>query len=191
MSLPTSHKAIVIGASAGGLSALTCILERFPADYALPVIVVQHRAKDQRDLLEEVLQSKCLIKIKQADEKEKIEGGIVYIAPPDYHLLIEKDYTFSLSSDEPVNFSRPSIDVLFESAAVVYRNGLTGLILTGANKDGASGIGLIKQMGGVAIAQNPVEAQYSSMPAAAIETHAVNHIMTLLQIQHYLLNLIL
>ena len=106
MSNLKKYKAIVIGTSAGGLYALSAILEKLPADFPIPVIVVQHRSKDQRDLLEEVLQSKCRIRIKQADEKEKIEGGFVYIAPPDYHLLVEADKTFSLSADEPVRLQQ-------------------------------------------------------------------------------------
>jgi len=131
-----AFKAIVIGTSAGGLSALSTLLEKLPPSYHLPIIIVQHRAKDQKSLLEEVLQPKCKIKIKQADEKEKIEKGVVYIAPPDYHLLIENDLTFSLSCDELVSYSRPSIDVLFESAALAYRETLIGIILTGASNDG-------------------------------------------------------
>ncbi|MEI9955467.1 MAG: chemotaxis protein CheB [Ferruginibacter sp.] len=133
------YGAIVIGTSAGGLYALSFILKRLPASYPVPIIVVQHRAKDQKDLLEEVLQTKCRITIKQADEKEKIESGFVYIAPADYHLLVEADKTFSLSSDELVHYSRPSIDVLFETAAITYTDSLVGIILTGANNDGARG----------------------------------------------------
>jgi two-component system chemotaxis response regulator CheB len=189
MDAARQHKVIVIGASAGGLSALSFILGELPLNYPVPIIIVQHRSKDQRELLEEVLQSKCTIKIKQADEKEKIGPGIVYIAPPDYHLLIEGDFTFSLSSDEPVHFSRPSIDVLFESAANVYKRGLTGIILTGANKDGATGIATINSMGGITIAQDPAEAQYSLMPAAAIETQKIKYIWPLAQIKSYLLKL--
>jgi len=183
------YKAIVIGASAGGLFALSFILETLPSDYPVPVIVVQHRSKDQRDLLEEVLQSKCKVRIKQADEKENIEAGNVYIAPPDYHLLIESDKTFSLSSDELVCFSRPSINVLFETAAVVFKNTLVGIILTGANNDGAAGILAIKKYGGLAIAQNPDEAQFPLMPKISIETKAIKHIWTLPEIQNFLLKI--
>src|SRR5207244_3342963 len=111
-------------------------------------MVVQHRARDQKYLLEEVLQSKCKIKIKQADEKENIQSGFVYIAPPDYHLLVEADKTFSLSSDEQVRYSRPSIDVLFETAAVVFKDTLVAIILTGANNDGSAGIVEVKKYGG-------------------------------------------
>jgi two-component system chemotaxis response regulator CheB len=182
-------KAIVIGTSAGGLSALSALLEKLPPDYQLPIIVVQHRAKDQKNLLEEVLQLKCKIRIKQADEKEKIEKSIVYIAPPDYHLLIEDDFTFSLSSDELVSYSRPSIDVLFESAAISYRDTLIGIILTGANNDGASGLQNIKKYGGLTIAQSPAEAQFPHMPGAAIDNGGAMLILTLKEIQKNMLDI--
>ena len=191
MGVSRVYKAIVIGASAGGLNALSVILEDLPKDYSLPIIVVQHRGKDQRDLLEEVLQSKSLIKIKQADEKEKIKAGTVYIAPPDYHLLVEHDGTFSLSCEEPVNYSRPSIDILFESAAHVYGSQLVGVILTGANSDGALGLAGIKKSGGTTIVQEPGEAEYASMPNAAIAKDAATHVYTLAQIQDYLIKLAL
>ena len=181
------YRAIVIGTSAGGLHAVSAILDEFPADYPIPVIIVQHRSKDQRDLLEEVLQSKCKIRIKQADEKEKIESGCVYIAPPDYHLLVESDETFSLSADEPVRFSRPSIDVLFETAAAVFKNALIGIILTGASNDGSSGIVAIKKNGGLTIAQNPAEAQFPFMPKSSIETKEINYVWTLSDIRNFLL----
>ncbi|MEO6720632.1 MAG: chemotaxis protein CheB [Ferruginibacter sp.] len=184
------YKAIVIGTSAGGLVALTTILQALPVYYPVPILVVQHRSKDQRDLLEEVLQSKCAIQIKQADEKEKIEGGLVYIAPPDYHLLVESDETISLSADEPVGFSRPSIDVLFESAAIVFRDKLAGIILTGANSDGSKGIEMIAKFNGTTIAQNPSEAQFSVMPKSAIETKKIKYILTLKEIQEFLLQII-
>lgn len=189
MQTEIKYRAIVIGTSAGGLYALSSILNKLPASYSIPVIIVQHRAKDQKDLLEEVLQHKCRISIKQADEKEKIEGGIVYIAPPDYHLLIESDETFSLSADEPVRHSRPSIDVLFESAAVVFKEGLIGIILTGASNDGAAGTVTIKKYGGLTVAQDPAEAQFPVMPRAAIETKNVKYIQTLGEIQDFLLKI--
>lgn len=181
------YDAIAIGVSAGGLYALTHILEALPAGFPLPVIVVQHRAKDERFLLEEVLQTKCNVLIKQADEKEAIQPGVVYLAPPDYHLLVEKDKTFSLSFDEPVNYSRPSIDVLFETAADVFRNKLLGIILTGANKDGAMGMKYIEKRGGTTIAQQPQTADYPEMPKAAIKTGSVQHVMNLDEIRNFLL----
>lgn len=189
MSNLKKYKAIVIGTSAGGLYALSAILEKLPAAYPIPVIIVQHRSKDQRDLLEEVLQSKSRISIKQADEKEKIEGGFVYIAPPDYHLLVEADKTFSLSADEPVRYSRPSIDVLFETAAAAYKDSLVGIVLTGANNDGAAGTIAIKRAGGFTIAQQPAEAQFPIMPKAAIETNKVDQIQTLREMQEFLIKI--
>ncbi|PZR27213.1 MAG: chemotaxis protein CheB [Citrobacter freundii] len=185
------YQAIVIGTSAGGLFALSFLLERLPADFSLPVIIVQHRMNDQHqlELLEGILQVKCKLPVKQADEKEPITNGIVYLAPPGYHLLVESDRTFSLSVDKPVSYSRPSIDVLFETAAYVYREGLIGIILTGANKDGAAGITAISECGGLTIAQNPDEAQYPSMPAAAIATKTVRRICTLEEICNFLLKI--
>jgi two-component system chemotaxis response regulator CheB len=181
--------AIVIGVSAGGLQALTRLFEELPDDYPIPIIVVQHRAKDQKDLLEEVLQTKCKIIIKQADEKEKIQSSFVYIAPPDYHLLVEKDRTFSLAADEHVSYSRPSINVLFETAAEVYKDKLIAIILTGANDDGAAAIAMIKKYGGLTIAQDPAEAQFPFMPEAAIKKGGVEVIWTLDEIVKFLLKL--
>ncbi|THU39253.1 chemotaxis protein CheB [Niastella caeni] len=170
--------AIVIGASAGGLYAMINIFKQLPANYPIPIIVVQHRSKDERSLLEEVLQQKCSVCIKQADEKEVIAGGCVYFAPPDYHLLVENDGTFSLSFDPPVNYSRPSIDVLFETAADVFKERLLAIILTGANADGARGMKKIRKLGGTTIAQQPDTADYPEMPKAAINTGAIQHILT-------------
>lgn len=187
MSPNNKYRAIVIGTSAGGLYALIKILSKLPSSFPLPVAIVQHRSKDQKDLLEEVLQSKCKIKIKQADEKEAIKNGIVYFAPPDYHLLIEDDQTFSLSADEPWLYSRPSIDILFESAAMVYREQLIAIILTGANRDGSRGIVAVNNFGGLTIAQQPDEAEYPDMPQAAIDTKKIKYIWTIGQINEFLI----
>lgn len=180
------YDAIVIGTSAGGFKAVSTILENLSADYPVPLIVVQHRAKQSQDLFEEVLQRKCRMRVKQADEKEKVKSGSVYVAPPDYHLLVEMDHTFSLSSDPPVQFSRPSIDVLFESAACAYTNKLIGIILTGSNSDGAAGISVIQSLGGLTIAQDPAEAEYSLMPQAAIDTQGIKHVWGLSAIRDFL-----
>jgi two-component system chemotaxis response regulator CheB len=184
-----NYEAVVIGVSAGGLFALSGILGELPVDFPLPIVVIQHRSKDERVLLEDLLQSKCKIKIKQADEKEKIRGGLVYIAPAGYHLLIEKDRSFSLSCDAPVNFSRPSIDVLFETAAEVYEDKLIGVILTGANKDGAAGIQAIERRGGITVAQNPASASFPVMPRAAIDTGSVKYIFELQEVKNFLLEI--
>jgi two-component system chemotaxis response regulator CheB len=183
-----SHDAIVIGASAGGLYVMIRILKLLPAGFNKPVIVVQHRSRDERSLLEEVLQQKCKVTIKQADEKELIQPGTVYFAPPDYHLLIENDRSFSLSFDAPVNYSRPSIDVLFETAADVFKERLLAIILTGANKDGSNGIKKIAVMGGTTIAQSPGTADYPEMPRAAISTGYVQHVLDPEAIGQFLLD---
>jgi two-component system, chemotaxis family, protein-glutamate methylesterase/glutaminase len=183
------YQAIVMGTSAGGLSALSAIFESLPVDYPIPIVVVQHRSTDERTLLEEILSHKCKISIKQADEKENIEPGKVYFAPAGYHLLIEKTKTFSLSSDRQVNYSRPSIDVLFETAAAVYKDKLLAIILTGANQDGAAGMRMIKEFGGVTIAQDPVTAQYPVMPKAAIDTGCIGQILGLNEIKNLLMKI--
>ena len=184
------YEAVVIGVSAGGLKALSLILKGLPENYPLPLIVIQHRAKEERTLLEEILQAKCPISIRQADEKERIEGGRVYFAPPDYHLLIERDRSFSLTCDEPVNFSRPSIDVSFETASEVYGDKLVGIILTGANSDGAAGIRAVREGGGLTIAQDPATSLFPDMPRAAIDTGSVQHILTAAEIKNFLMDLV-
>lgn len=189
MHAPVRYSAIVIGASAGGLTALSNLLSGMPKNFKLPIIVVQHRSREERDLLESVLQQKCEIRIKQADEKEVITGGFVYIAPPDYHLLVESDMSFSLSIDETVNYSRPSIDVLFESAALVYKEKLIGVVLTGSNDDGSNGMKTIHKYHGLTIAQNPGEAQHPTMPVASIRKGAVKRIMMLKEIQQFLIGI--
>lgn len=183
------YEAVVIGVSAGGMNALSALLSGIPENYTLPMIIVQHRAKEERDLLENVLQQKCKIKIKQADEKEAIKGGFIYVAPANYHLLIESDKTFSLSADATVRYSRPSIDVLFETAAEVYKEKLVGIILTGSNDDGANGMKSICSHNGMTIAQNPGEAQFPVMPEASIHTGAVKRVLLLIEIQQFLIQL--
>ena len=181
--------AVVIGVSAGGLHALIHVLGKLPADYFLPIIVVQHRGKEYKVLLEEILETKCLLKVKQVDEKEQILAGCIYIAPADYHLLIEQDKTFSLTSDIYVKYSRPSIDLLFTTAAEVYKNELIAIIMTGASSDGAEGILNVKQEGGYTIAQDPKTAEYPYMPQSSISIGAINTILTLDEIQSYLMEL--
>jgi two-component system chemotaxis response regulator CheB len=183
------YEAVVIGVSAGGLQAMSRILEELPPDFPIPVIVTQHRSKEEKSLLEEVLQSKCSIRIKQADEKEQITNGTVYFAPADYHLLVEKNHSFSLDSDAPINYSRPSIDVLFTTASKTYENKLIGIILTGASNDGAAGIEAIRKHGGTTIAQNPLTAQFPFMPQAAIDTGSVQYIFELEELRDFLLSI--
>lgn len=183
------YEALVVGVSAGGMEALGSIFPLVPANFSCSVIIVQHMHPNSAGYLPTFLNEKCMTTVKEADEKEKIEAGVIYIAPPNYHLLIENDKTFSFSLEEPVNYSRPSIDVLFESAADAYRERLVGIILTGANKDGSCGLKKIKEMGGLTVVQDPLTAEIDSMPKAAINTGYVDHVLPLNQIGQFLVNL--
>ncbi len=161
-------RAVVIGASAGGVQALLQILPSLPASYRLPVLIVVHVPPDRDNALVSLFQARCQIEVREAEDKEPILPGVVYFAPSDYRLLVEKDGTLSLSSDELVNHSRPSIDVLLESAADAFGPELVGVILTGANDDGARGLQAVVEAGGVAIVEDPAEAYASAMPAASL-----------------------
>jgi two-component system chemotaxis response regulator CheB len=162
-------QAVVIGVSAGGLNALSAILPQLPADYPLPVMIVIHLPPDRNSVVAELFDEKCALTVREADDKEDILPGHVYFAPPDYHLLVEADHRLSLSSEEPVLFSRPSVDVLFETAADVYGEGLIGVILTGANPDGAAGLKAVMAAGGRGLVQRPDLSYASAMPEAALE----------------------
>ena len=181
-----NHRAVVIGASAGALEALSAILPALPRDYPLPVLVVVHLPPDKKSVLAELLRAKCSLDVREAEDKEPIAKGVVYIAPPDYHLQVEPDLTLSLSNDEPVLYSRPSIDVLFQTAADAYGEGLIGVALTGANNDGAMGLKAIAAEGGTTIIQCPDSAYAAAMPQAALQACPGSELMTLPQIASYL-----
>ncbi|OQY12574.1 MAG: chemotaxis protein CheB [Desulfobacteraceae bacterium 4572_19] len=179
-------QAVVIGVSAGGFQALHTLLPLFPKTFLPPIIIVQHRMADSDDFFVDSLNKCCQLLVKEPDDKEKIRSGTVYIAPAGYHLFIEKNRTFSLSLDEPVRYSRPSIDVLFEAGAAVYKTNLAGVILTGANADGSNGIKTIKDHGGLTVAQDPETAEIATMPRSAIKTDAVDFILSLEDIPQFL-----
>ncbi|PLR28724.1 chemotaxis protein CheB [Caulobacter zeae] len=182
-------RVVVIGASAGAVQALMAILPPLPHDYRLPILVVVHVPPDRDNVLAPLLEAKCRLTVKEAEDKEPIAGGVVYLAPPDYHLLVETNGALALSADAPVNFSRPSIDILFESAADVFSDGLVGVVLTGANQDGAAGLRAVAKAGGVAIVENPASAQASAMPQAALAATPTAAVMSLDAIASYLLSL--
>ncbi|MCX7283370.1 MAG: chemotaxis protein CheB [Novosphingobium sp.] len=163
------ERAVVIGASAGGVQALSSILAALPAHYPHPILIVLHVPQRSDSLLVELMRPKCGMIVKEAEDKEMLRQGTVYFAPPGYHLLMEQTMTVALSTDEPVNFSRPAIDVLFETAADALGPDVTGVILTGANHDGAQGLCAIGAAGGTAIVQDPSEAEMPTMPRAALE----------------------
>jgi len=186
MTSRSKYHAVVIGSSAGGLNALKLLFSDLDAKFRLPVIIVQHISPDSENYLIHILNDLKKLRVKEADEKEKPERGSAYVAPPNYHLLLEPDQTFSLTIDERVNYARPSIDVLFETAAEAYQEKLIGIILTGANNDGSKGLKRIREMGGLTIVQDPDTAEVDSMPRAAILTSVVDHIMTLKEIALFL-----
>ena len=171
--------ALVIGASAGGVEALALLLPALPATLLLPVFIVLHLPRDRPSLLAPLFGPRCAVPIREAEDKEPVVPGTVYFAPPDYHLLLDAGPVLALSIDEPVNYSRPSIDVLFESAADLFGTRLAGMILTGANDDGAAGLAAVRRAGGVAIVQDPDTAFAAAMPAAALQRGAVDFVLPL------------
>ncbi|MDB5800522.1 MAG: chemotaxis protein CheB [Rhodocyclales bacterium] len=173
--------AIVIGTSAGGVEALSVLLPALPATLRAAVFIVMHLPRERPSLLAEIFRAKCACPVSEAQDKEPVLPGSVYFAPPDYHLLIDKGPHLALSTDELVNYSRPAIDVLFESAADIYRERLLGIILTGANQDGAAGLKAVHRLGGTALVQRPDSAQASLMPQSAIAQCPTAHVLSLEQ----------
>jgi two-component system chemotaxis response regulator CheB len=181
-------QAVVIGASAGAVQALSAILPCLPADYPLPILVVVH-VPDSPSGLTTLFASKSAITIREPEDKEPISPATVYFAPPGYHLLVERNHSIALSADEPVLFSRPSIDVLFESAADSYGASLVGVILTGANEDGARGAAAVHAAGGAMLVEDPATAYAAAMPAAALTRCPSARTLSLDAIADYLVKL--
>lgn len=175
----TNPAAVVIGASAGAIGALNQILPALPADYPLAVLVVVHIPPDRPSGLARLYSGRCAMAVKEAEDKEEVQAGTIYFAPPNYHLLVDPDYTLSFSNDEAVLYSRPAVDVLFESAADAYGSDLTGVVLTGASADGAEGLRAIMAAGGSALVQDPATAESSSMPRAAIAACSEARVLSL------------
>lgn len=179
-------KIIIIGASAGGVTAIHQLLENLPKEFRLPVVVVQHLPESSHVEVENVYPSQTL-KVVEIEDKMPIESGYGYFAPGGYHVMFEKDHTFSLSQDEPVRFSRPSIDLCFESAAKVFGKNAVGVVLTGANGDGSIGLVQIKECGGTAIVQNPETAEFKEMPEASLRAVKPDFVTTLSDLPKILL----
>lgn len=184
------YQAVVIGTSAGGLNALSTLLPTLPANFPLAVIVVQHIREGSDNYIVTFLDSKCELAVIEAADKMPIEPGIIYLAPPGYHLLVERSKSLALCVDAPVNYCRPAIDLLFQTAAIIYHEHLIGIILTGANHDGSQGLKQIKQCGGLVIAEDPATAAVKTMPQAAIQAVAVDYILPLPQISATLLAIV-
>ena len=182
-------RAIAIGTSAGGVAALTEILSRLPRVFPAAILIVIHLHPHANCLsMIRALKSCCHLKVKTADDKETIKPGIIYLAPANYHLLVEEDLTLALTIDEKVNYSRPSIDILFETAAEAYRDELVGIVLTGASQDGAAGLQKIRYFGGGAIVQNPKTAEACIMPQSALRQCQDAQVMSLVEIGDFLSN---
>ena len=174
--------AVVMGCSAGGLKALGVLLAGLVPSLRAPVILVCHTASDDVELLCQLLQRHCALPVREARERHMPEAGVVYVAPSDYHLYLESSGDFALSVDAKVSYCRPSIDVLFESAADHYGKMLVGVVLTGANSDGARGLTAIRQAGGLALVQSPQEAEVATMPEAALALAGADHVAPLAEI---------
>ncbi|WP_296257433.1 MULTISPECIES: chemotaxis protein CheB [unclassified Pseudomonas] len=171
--------AIVVGASAGGVEALLKIFRPLRRGFTLPIIAVLHLPDERRSLLADVFNAQLAIPVKEADDKEAIVPGTLYFAAPGYHLSVEADRTLSFSQEERVFHSRPSIDILFESAADAYETKLAGVLLTGANNDGARGMARIKEYGGLTVVQDPAQALARTMPDAALALHTPDFLLPL------------
>jgi two-component system chemotaxis response regulator CheB len=183
------YDAIVIGTSAGGLDALGILLPLLEAKLPVPILIVQHISASSDSFMVTYFDRLCKLTVKEAEEKELLLPGFVYFAPPDYHLMVEDDWTVSLSNEEKVNYSRPSIDVLFETASWAFGRRLIGIILTGANWDGAAGCEIIKQNGGLTIVQDPATAAVARMPESVIERITPDYILSLVEMGN-LINMI-
>ncbi|MET0543880.1 MAG: chemotaxis protein CheB [Variovorax sp.] len=182
-------EAVAIGASAGGVEALMTLLRDLPARWRLPMIVVLHLPEQHESRLAEVFRHRLALPVCEAEDKARIAPATLYFAAPGYHLSIERDHCFSLSCEPPLHWSRPSIDVLMGSAADAYGPALAGLLLTGANEDGADGLALIHRAGGLTAVQDPDEAESPTMPRAALARHRPDRILPLRELRELLLQL--
>lgn len=177
---------VVIGGSAGSLQAILQLLPALDVHLGAAIIIILHRQSHYDSVLTELLSVKTGLVVKEAEEKEPILPGVIYIAPADYHLLIESDHTFSLDYSEKVNFSRPSIDVTFSAAAMVYRKQLAALLLSGANADGTEGLQTVKAMGGITAIHNPLNAEVDFMPRQAMNNMEVDYILEITEMAGFI-----
>lgn len=187
--LNNSYKAVVIGGSAGSFQGVVKILSKLPKGFPLPIIMCLHRLKHVRHGFVEALSIKSVAQVTEPYDKEQIKKGSVYLAPANYHLSIELGNTFALSTEEMVNNSRPSIDITLGTCAYVYKDKLIGILLSGANRDGALGMKAIKDRGGITIVQEPSECMIEAMPQAALKATKVDHVLKVDQIVDFLLEL--
>lgn len=180
------YKAVIIGGSAGSFQIVTKILSALPVSFPIPVLLTLHRLKHVRSGFVEALSIKSAIPVREPLDKEQLKPGIAYLAPANYHMFVELGNRFALSTEEPVNHSRPSIDLSFFSAAQIYRNKLIGIILSGANKDGALGLKMVKDLGGLTIVQDPEECQIPVMTRESMKLTEVDYVFGTEQIISFL-----
>lgn len=180
------YEVVMMGASAGGMDTLKILLSGLEENFHLPVVIVQHISAHSDNYMITYLNSHSNLFVKEAEEKENLKSGCVYVCPPNYHLLIEEDRTLSLATFEKVNYSRPSIDVLFETGALSLKKGAIGVLLTGASHDGAHGMGMIHAFGGMTVVQDPETAHVAYMPKAAINSTPVDYVLPLKDIASFL-----
>ena len=181
-----NYKGIVIGGSAGSFQPITKILSKMPVDFPLPIFLCLHRLKHVRNGFVEALSIKSTKKIVEPHNNQKINGELIYLAPANYHLALEEGELISLSTEGLVNNSRPSIDVMFESASYLYQDNLIGILLSGANKDGAQGMKHIKDKGGLTIVQEPSECMIDTMPNAALAVTKIDYVLKIDEIVSFL-----
>lgn len=186
----TAFDVVAIAASAGGLNAVSNLLGGLPHDFPAAVVLVQHLDPRHRSLMAEILGRRTRLHVKQAQENDRIEAGVVLVAPPNRHLLVNRDGTLSLTQTELVHFVRPSADLLFESVAASFRDRAIAVVLTGAGSDGAMGVRAVKKTGGTVIAQDEATSEYHGMPGAAIATGCVDFILPLDEIAPALVTLV-
>jgi len=180
------YKAIAVGASAGGIEAFKGLLDKLGKNIGVPVLIVQHVKKGNQTDMASLFSKLTGLDVREAAPNEPILPGVIYMAPPDYHMAVEQEKTITLLSSEPVNYSRPSIDVLFETAAEAYRHELIGIVLSGSSRDGSDGLLRIHEFGGCTIVQSPEEAEYDTMPIAAINRVNTSFVGTVDEIAKYL-----
>lgn len=173
------YDAVIIGTSAGGFKTLETLVSCIEVGLKVPIIIVQHISPSAENYIVNYLSERTDLNIKEVDEKEKVVGGTIYFAPPNYHILLERDKTISLSVEKRVSYSRPSIDVVLETAAETYLHRLLGVILTGANSDGTKGCEVVKHWGGTIFVQDPKEAEFDEMPLSVIKTGKYDMIITI------------
>jgi len=178
--------ALIIGGSAGSLDVLLKVLPALSPDLSFPIVVVIHRKVGSDSLLPELLAGRTKLMVKEIDEKEPVKPGVIYIAPSDYHTLIEQDHTFSLDYSEKINYSRPAIDATFQTAAEVYKEKLVGLLLSGSNADGVNGLISVKAWGGITVIQDPQSAQVAYMPAQAAIQVKIDYVLPIEDIADFI-----